>query len=73
MAIYPWYGGLANGAYSAAEFLAIDEYSHIRRWMDVLEVREGVKRGRLVNRATDGLAERHDAGDFDALPGLKAV
>ncbi len=67
MAIYPWYGGIVNGAYSAAEFLSVGEYANIRRWMDLLEGRRGVQRGRLVNRASDGLAERHDAGDFDKL------
>lgn len=69
MAIYPWYGGIVNGAYSAAEFLSTGEYQNVRRWMDVLEARDGVKRGRLVNKAAGGLAERHDAGDFDSLPG----
>ncbi|MFT4075141.1 MAG: glutathione-dependent disulfide-bond oxidoreductase [Asticcacaulis sp.] len=72
MAIYPWYGGLLNGAYSASEFLAAEEYSHIRRWMTLLEAREGVRRGRLVNRA-DGLAERHEAADFNRLEGFAAV
>ena len=67
MAIYPWYGGIVNGAYSAAEFLAVEEYTNIRRWMDALEAREGVKRGKLVNKPTGGLAERHDARDFAAL------
>jgi len=67
MAIYPWYGGIVNNAYSAAEFLSVSEYQNIRRWMDQLEARQGVKRGRLVNRAADGLKERHDAADFDGL------
>ena len=68
MAIYPWYGGIVNGAYSAAEFLSVEEYRNIRRWMDLLEAREGVKRGRLVNKSADGLRERHDADDFNHLP-----
>ena len=68
MAIYPWYGGIVNGAYSAAEFLGAGDYGNIRRWMDLLEARDGVKRGRLVNKAAGGLAERHDAADFDSLP-----
>jgi len=67
MAIYPWYGGIVNNAYSAAEFLSVSEYQNIRRWMNQLEARQGVKRGRLVNRAADGLKERHDAADFDGL------
>jgi GST-like protein len=68
MAIYPWYGGIVNGAYSAAGFLSVEEYANIRRWMDLLESRVGVKRGRLVNKTADGLRERHDADDFNALP-----
>ncbi len=71
MAIYPWYGGIVNGAYSAAEFLSVDEYKHIRRWMDQLESRQGVKRGRLVNKSADGLKERHDADDFNHLSGTQ--
>jgi GST-like protein len=67
IAIYPWYGGIVNGAYSAAEFLSAHEYHNIRRWMDVLEARSGVQRGRLVNKPSGGLTERHDASDFDAL------
>jgi hypothetical protein len=41
--------------------------------MDLLESRVGVKRGRLVNRAADGLKERHDAADFNGLPGLQTA
>jgi GST-like protein len=67
MAIYPWYGGLVNNSYSAAEFLGVDEYANIKRWMTALEARDGVKRGRLVNKPTGGLAERHSAADFDGL------
>ena len=68
MAIYPWYGGLINGAYGAAEFLSVEDYSHIKRWVAHLEARDGVKRGKLVNKPQGGLLERHDAGDFATLP-----
>lgn len=71
MAIYPWYGGLFNGTYGAAEFLSVEDYSHIRRWVNQLEARTGVKRGKLVNKPTGGLPERHAAVDFDNLPELK--
>jgi GST-like protein len=71
MAIYPWYGGLINDSYSAAEFLSVSDYPHIKRWVDVLEARPGVKRGKLVNKPTGGLPERHDASDFDAVAELK--
>jgi len=68
MAIYPWYGGLINGTYGAAEFLSVEDYSHIKRWVTHLEARDGVKRGKLVNKPQGGLLERHDAGDFATLP-----
>ena len=70
MAIWPWYGGLVKGwLYGAAEFLAVQEYGHVRRWADAIGERPAVKRGRMVNRVTgepsEQLHERHDAGDFD--------
>ena len=69
MAIYPWYGGLAKGLlYESAEFLQVHEYTNVIRWADELAARPSVKRGRIVNRVWDshtGLAERHDASDFD--------
>jgi GST-like protein len=68
MAIYPWYGGLINGTYGAAEFLSVEDYAHIKRWVTQLEAREGVKRGKLVNKPQGGLLERHDASDFAILP-----
>lgn len=69
MAIWPWYGRLANhGAYGeAGKFLSVDEYEHVQRWTKLLGARAAVKRGSLVNR-TEGkgvIAERHEAGDFD--------
>ena len=71
MAIYPWYGGMFNGTYGAAEFLSVEDYTHIRRWVNQLETRPGVKRGKLVNKTTGGLPERHAASDFDTVPELK--
>ena len=67
IAIYPWYGGIMNDAYSAAEFLSVGEYANIRRWMNVLESRPGVQRGRIINKTTDGLIERHDAREVDGF------
>ncbi|MBI1682918.1 glutathione-dependent disulfide-bond oxidoreductase [Caulobacter hibisci] len=67
MAIYPWYGGLLNDAYSAAEFLSAADYANIRRWVDLLERRPGVRRGKLVNKVSGGVPERHDAADLDAI------
>ncbi|PXA95099.1 glutathione-dependent disulfide-bond oxidoreductase [Caulobacter sp. D4A] len=67
MAIYPWYGGLLNDAYSAAEFLSAADYANIRRWVDLLERRPGVHRGKLVNKVSGGIPERHAAADLDAI------
>jgi GST-like protein len=70
MAIFPWYGGLVKGfAYGAAEFLNVQEYTHVLQWADLLLARPAVQRGRMVNR-TNGepssqLRERHDASDFE--------
>lgn len=71
MAIYPWYGALAQGLiYDAAEFLAVHEYTHLQRWAKQISQRPAVIRGRKVNRTwgdeADQVPERHDAGDLDA-------
>jgi GSH-dependent disulfide-bond oxidoreductase len=78
IAIFPWYGGLVKGwAYSAAEFLSVQDYKHVQRWADRVLERPAVQRGRMVNRTfgepSTQLHERHDAGDFatktaDKLP-----
>ena len=70
MAIFPWYGGLAKGwHYGAAEFLSVQDYTHVLRWADMLLERPAVKRGRMVNRTSGELSsqlpERHDASDFE--------
>lgn len=76
MAIWPWYGGgLMRGAYGAAEFLSVQDYPNLDRWVERVGSRPAVRRGRLVNRNSDEpgttLRERHAASDFDALnPGL---
>jgi GSH-dependent disulfide-bond oxidoreductase len=69
IAIFPWYGSLAKGwAYNAAEFLSVQEYTHVQRWVDMLLARPAVQRGRMVNRTSGEpatqLHERHDASDF---------
>jgi GST-like protein len=69
IAIWPWYGGLARGEfYGAAEFLSVQDYRHVQRWVEVVGDRPAVQRGRRVNRtfgdAELQLAERHDASDF---------
>jgi len=70
IAIWPWYGGLVNGwLYDAAEFLSVHEYTHVRRWADIIGARPAVQRGRMVNRTfgepSSQLHERHDASDFE--------
>ncbi len=70
MAIWPWYGGLVQGAiYEAAEFLSVQDYKHVQRWADAIGKRPAVVRGRMVNRTfgdpASQLHERHDAADFD--------
>jgi GST-like protein len=72
MAIWPWYGGLASGwLYGAAEFLDVQSYKHLQRWVAQIGQRPAVKRGRMVNRVfgepSEQLHERHDAADFETL------
>ncbi len=69
IAVWPWYGALAQGAiYGAGEFLQVEDYRHVRRWAAQIAARPAVIRGRMVNRVTgdpaEQLHERHDAGDF---------
>ena len=70
MAIWPWYGVLANGElYEAGDFLEVGSYKNVQRWQKAIGAREAVKRGRMVNRAwgdpAEQLLERHDARDFE--------
>ena len=70
IAVFPWYGGLVKGlSYGAAEFLSVQDYTHVQRWADTILSRPAVKRGRMVNRISgdpsEQLHERHDARDFD--------
>ncbi len=69
MAILPWYGGLMNDQYGAAQFLNVAQYTNVRRWADELFARPAVARGRIVNRPIgpldQQLRERHEASDFD--------
>lgn len=72
IAVWPWYGELVrNNVYSAAEFLAVDEYPHVLRWADEIANREAVKRGRRVNRTwgddSEQVPERHQASDLDTI------
>ncbi|QFI38069.1 glutathione-dependent disulfide-bond oxidoreductase [Moritella marina ATCC 15381] len=76
MAIWPWYGNLVLGKlYDAGEFLQVESYTHIMRWATMIAEREGVQRGRLVNRSFgeewEQVPERHSAADIDAVLKLK--
>ncbi|MGM4891741.1 glutathione-dependent disulfide-bond oxidoreductase [Tardiphaga sp. 839_C3_N1_4] len=71
MAIFPWYGGLAESAIygDAGTFLDVQSYKNLQRWTRTIAARPAVKRGRMVNRTSGDpagqLRERHDASDFD--------
>ena len=56
------------GFYDAKEFLQVDSYTNVLRWGTEIHNRVAVRRGRKVNRDShSGIAERHDASDFDKL------
>jgi len=70
MAIFPWIKCLDVG-YNAVEFLQLEEYKNVQRWMKTLEARDAVKRGQRVNGwGPDAIAERHSIEDFN-LDGKK--
>jgi len=78
MAIWPWFGALAQGSqYAAGEFLQGKEYVHVIRWTEAIAKRPAVKRGRMVNRAggdpAQQLHERHHASDFETRTQDKLV
>jgi GSH-dependent disulfide-bond oxidoreductase len=70
IAVFPWYGGMAQGLlYGAGEFLDVQSYKNIQRWTAAIAKRPAVVRGRMVNRVSGDparqLHERHEAGDFE--------
>ncbi|MGB8714614.1 MAG: glutathione-dependent disulfide-bond oxidoreductase [Onishia taeanensis] len=70
IANWAWYGQLVLGRlYDAAEFLQVQEYTHVLRWAKQIDARPAVTRGRMVNRTFGEpemqLHERHDASDFE--------
>ncbi|MFM2302045.1 MAG: glutathione-dependent disulfide-bond oxidoreductase [Pseudomonadota bacterium] len=68
IAAYTWMGNLYRGeAYgNTREFLQMQEYEAVGRWVAEIDARPAVKRGRLVN-TNKGLRERHSASDFDQV------
>ncbi|WP_110949106.1 glutathione-dependent disulfide-bond oxidoreductase [Pseudomonas bohemica] len=70
IAVWSWYGQLVRGTvYSAAEFLAAQEYTHVQRWAETIANRPAVVRGLRVNRTwgeeSEQVPERHSAADLD--------
>ncbi|WP_342655076.1 glutathione-dependent disulfide-bond oxidoreductase [Pseudomonas sp. F3-2] len=70
IAVWSWYGQLVrNTVYSAAEFLAAQDYTHVQRWAEEIANRPAVVRGLRVNRTwgeeSQQVAERHSAADLD--------
>ena len=70
IAAWPWYSALVSGeAYGAGEFLAVNDYEHLNRWVSQIAERPAVKRGVRVNRTWGDEAlrvpERHGAKDFE--------
>ena len=72
IAIWPWYGAVMLGqAYDdAATFLALEDYTNVRRWVDAIAARPAVQRGRRINRKPteanpEFLPERHAPSDLD--------
>jgi len=73
IAVWPWYGQLVLGKlYDAAEFLSVQDYTHVQRWAQDIAQRPAVRRGRRVNRVmgdpAEQLPERHAASDLDTPP-----
>ena len=78
IAVWPWYGGLAEGKlYEAGEFLQVQSYTNVQRWARQIGERPAAKRGRMVNRfwgePSEQLLERHDVGDFETQTQDKAA
>ena len=71
MAVFPWYGNMMRGAYGAAEFLSVQEYQNLDRWVETIAAREPVQRGRIVNLTwgpeEHRVTERHEAADIDRV------
>jgi len=73
IAIWPWYGTLAQGKIygDAGTFLDVASYKNLQRWTQEIAERRAVKRGRVVNRVNgepnEILEERHSAADIDKL------
>lgn len=71
IATAPWYGRAVQdkGYPDAGEFLQVQGYSHVIRWMNTVSSRPAYQRGMIVNKSWDDdqLPERHAAADIDAV------
>ncbi len=72
IAVWPWYGALVLGQlYNAADFLAVENYKHLKRWATKISARTPVQRGRIVNRffgeLWEQVPERHSSEDIDKV------
>lgn len=71
MATFPWLAPFTFGTiYNEAKtFLSIDDYTNVKRWVDEIAERPGVRRGRIVNKTwgeeDERLLERHSPADFE--------
>ena len=69
ISIWSWYGALVLGRlYDAGEFLDVKIYKNVLRWAKVINDRQAVKRGIMVNKIkgnpSSQLHERHNSSDF---------
>ncbi|WP_394727286.1 glutathione-dependent disulfide-bond oxidoreductase [Altererythrobacter sp. GH1-8] len=71
MATFPWLAPFTWGVMynDAKTFLSIDQYINVKRWVDEIAERPGVRRGRIVNKTwgedDEKLVERHSPADFN--------
>lgn len=69
IAIFTWHGNIMRDAYGVQEFLSVQEYRNVDRWVTQISARPAVQRGRMVNRTfsepASQVRERHDARDFE--------
>lgn len=71
IANFPWLAPFTTGDIynDARTFLSIDDYTHVKRWVDEIAARPAVQRGRIVNKTwgdeATQLKERHAAADFE--------
>jgi GSH-dependent disulfide-bond oxidoreductase len=70
IANFPWLAPFTEGTIynDARTFLIIDDYVHVKRWVDEIAMRPAVQRGRIVNKTwgdeATQLKERHSPADF---------